>query len=218
MNTDRSYEYQPTIIESRLLIKRLMVQLAFFEKELKRSWGEFRTDPVVFTKHSTQNVYSTLKRILSTPSTRYACATALMAITGVVIIAFVVQGAWTPVEETATEDSNEPPVEIVLLALPPTDPSVGNNAGVLSLSRNPNPGRSGGGDRNPLPPQFGKLPPPSIIPAAIPTTPPLHPQTLPVAGIDIDPSQWIDVEAKVYGDPNSKSNVPSSGPGDGGGG
>lgn len=221
MNTNYSsarqnYEYQPTIIESRLLIKRLVVQLVFLENELKRSWGDFRRSPLAFTTRSSLNVYSSLKEFLSTPNTRYACATALMAITGVVIIAFVVQSVWTPVEETG-EDLSESPVELVMLvACPPEEPGVGK-PGVLGLSRKPVQGRSGGGDGNPLPPQFGKLPPPSIIPAAIPTTPPVNPPTLPVAGIDIDPSQWKDVEAKVYGDPDSKSTIPSSGPGGGGG-
>ena len=221
MNTDHSsaaptYEYKPTILESRLLIKRLVVQLAFFENELKRSWGEFSTDPMAFTRGLSLSVYASLKKFLSTPSNRYACATALMAITGVVILAVVVQGARSTVDFVADEVLSESPVELVLLAPPPTDPSVGK-PGVMSLSRNPIPGRSGGGDRDPFPPQHGKLPPPSIIPAAIPKTPPLNPQSLPVAGIDIDPSQWRDVEAKVYGDPDSKSNIPSSGPGTGGG-
>ena len=221
MNTDHSsagptYEYKPTIIESRLLIKRLVVQLAFFENELKQSWGAFKTDPLAFTRRVSLSVYAGLKKFLSTPSNRYACATALMAITGVVIFVFVVQGARITADHVADEVLNESPVELVLLAPPPTDPSVGNS-GVMSLSRNPIPGRSGGGDRDPLPPQHGKLPPPSIIPAAIPKTPPFNPPSLPVAGIDIDPSQWRDVEAKVYGDPDSKSNIPSSGPGTGGG-
>ena len=217
MNTNHSsakptYEYQPTIIESRLLIKRLAVQLAFLERELKRSWVDFKKHPVVFTK---QSILNALNKFVSTRNTRYACATALMAVTSVVIAAFVVQSAWTPAHDEA-ENLNESPVEVVLLAPPPDNPGIGK-PGVLSLSRRPVQGRSGGGDRDPLPPQFGKLPPPSIIPAAIPTTPPRNPLSLPVAGIDIDPSQWQDVEARVYGDPNSKSNIPSSGPGAGGG-
>ncbi|HJU94207.1 MAG TPA: energy transducer TonB [Pyrinomonadaceae bacterium] len=215
----RTYEYQPTIIESRLLIRRLAVQLAFLENELKRSWFDFRTDPVVFIKCSTQNVFFTLKKIVSTPNTRYACATALMAFTGVAILGFLLHSAWFPVGDMV-ESPGEVPVELVLLdvASPPDDPGVGKKGGnSLSVSQKPFQGRSGGGDRNPLPPQHGKMPPPSIIPAAIPITPPVNPPSLPVAGIDIDPSLWKDVEAKVFGDPDSKSNIPSSGPGDGGG-
>jgi TonB family protein len=53
--------------------------------------------------------------------------------------------------------------------------------------------------------------------AAIPKAPPVHPLSLPVAGIDIDPALWKDLKAPVYGDPRSNSDVPSKGPGEGGG-
>jgi protein TonB len=140
-----------------------------------------------------------------------------MAITCVAIIAFVVSSKSFPVTDEAA-NSNETPVEVVLLAPPllsPIDGRAGGNS--LSPSQKPFKGMSGGGNHNPLPPQFGKMPPPSVIPAAIPITPPVNPPALPVAGIDIDPALWKDVDARVYGDPNSKSQIPSSGPGDGGG-
>lgn len=224
MNTDHSsagpiHEYQPTIIETRFLISRLAIQLAFLKKELKRGWVDFKTDPAAFTTRSVQNLYSALKRFVSTPNCMYACATALMAVTCVVIIAFVVQSTALPVAAEA-ENLNEPPLEIVLLdvAPQPDPPGMRRQGGhSLSASEKSFRGISGGGNQHPFPPQFGKLPPPSVIPAAIPITPPLNPQTLPVAGIDIDPSLWRDVEARVYGDPNSKSEIPSSGPGKGGG-
>ena len=38
-----------------------------------------------------------------------------------------------------------------------------------------------------------------------------------MAGIDIDPALWKDLKAPVYGDPRSNSDVPSKGPGEGGG-
>jgi periplasmic protein TonB len=61
------------------------------------------------------------------------------------------------------------------------------------------------------------LPPPSNVFASIPITPPINPQSLPAAGIDIDPALWKDLKAPVYGDPNSNSETPSKGPGNGGG-
>ena len=224
MNNDHSsarpiHEYQPTIIETRFLISRLAIQIAFLRNELQRGWVDFKTDPASFTTRTTQNLYSALKRFVSTPGAMYAGATAMMAVMCVVLIVFVIQSTSFPVEDKA-ENLNEPPVELVLLdiASPPAPPSNGRRGGnSLTVSDKPFQGISGGGDRNPLPPQFGKMPPPSVIPAAIPTTPPVNPQTLPVAGIDIDPSLWKDVDARVYGDPNSKSEVPSNGPGDGGG-
>lgn len=216
-----TYEYNPTIIESGLLIRRLGIQLAFLKNELKRSWSVFKTDPAKFVTHSSKTFVATLQKFFSTPNNRYACATALMAVTCVVILAFVVQSASSSVEDTA-EGANKSPFEIVLVnvAPPPTDPGIGKPGGDgSSPSQKTSRGTSGGGggDRNPLPPQFGKLPPPSLIPAPIPITPPVNPPTLPVAGLNIDPSQWKDVEARVYGDPNSKSTIPSSGPGEDGG-
>ena len=57
-----------------------------------------------------------------------------------------------------------------------------------------------------------------MIPAPIPTTyARLPPQALPAAGIDIDPVLWKDLPFPTYGDPRSKSTMPSNGPGDGGG-
>ena len=214
-----TYEYQPTIIESGLLIRRLAIQIAFLRNELKRSWIDFNTDPATFIIRSTKNFVAALKRFLATRNNRYACATALMAVTCVVILAFVVRSASSA--DTA-ESANESPSEIVLLnvAPPPPDPDIGKPGGNgSSASQKTSRGTSGGGggDRNPLPQQFGKPPLPSIIPAPIPITPPINPPTLPEAGLNIDPSQWKDVEARVYGDPNSKSTSPSSGPGDGGG-
>jgi protein TonB len=76
-------------------------------------------------------------------------------------------------------------------------------------------GGGGGGNHNPIPQQTGKVPPPSSILAAIPTRPPINPPALPVAGIDIDPALWKDLKAPVYGDPRSKSEIESKGPGDG---
>lgn len=216
-----TYEYEPTIIESGLLIRRLGIQLAFLRNELKRSWIDFKTDPATFTTRSSKNLVAALKKFLATRNNRYACATALMAVTCVVILAFVVQSASSSVEDTA-ESATESPSEIVLLnvAPPPPDPGIGKPGGNgSSVSQKTSRGTSegGGGHRNPLPQQFGKPPQPSIIPAPIPITPPINPPTLPVAGLNIDPSQLKDVEARVYGDPNSKSTIPSGGPGDGGG-
>jgi protein TonB len=76
-------------------------------------------------------------------------------------------------------------------------------------------GGGSGGNRNPAPPQTGKLPPPSLIQAAIPVAPPINPPALPAAGIDLDPALWKDLKAPVYGDPRSNSEIPSKGPGEG---
>jgi TonB family protein len=76
-------------------------------------------------------------------------------------------------------------------------------------------GTGGLGDKSPA--QMGKVPPPSDIPAPIPKLPPVQKSALPVAGIDIDPALWKNLPMAVYGDPRSKSSLPSNGPGEGGG-
>ena len=101
--------------------------------------------------------------------------------------------------------------DMVLLDLAP---AVGPGAG-SGLLRDSEPAGGSGGNRNPTPQQRGKVPPPSIIPASIPITPPVTTPALPVAGVNIDPAIWQDLKAPVYGDPRSPSSIPSKGPGEG---
>jgi protein TonB len=107
--------------------------------------------------------------------------------------------------------TTDPVEDMVLLDLTPTLDSGGGSGS----TRQSSPGGGSGGDRNPTPQQTGKVPLPSIIPAPIPITPPITTPALPVAGVDIDPAHWKDLEAPVYGDPRSTSTIPSKGPGEG---
>ena len=85
-----SHEYQPTIIETGLLIRRLAIQIAFLKTELKRSWVDFKTHPKAFVRHASYNSWQRLKNLLSTPHAVPACLTAVAAITGAVIIVLLV--------------------------------------------------------------------------------------------------------------------------------
>lgn len=213
MNCERTaHHYQPTIIESALLFKRLSIQFAFLKNELKRSWPEFKNDPIGFTKKSAYRFVRFLKSNASRPYTLVACASAVAALAFMLTIVWLVNTSTPQVNNPA----DGPSIEVTLLdvAAPPEINVKNDNNGAGRL---PKISPGGGGDRNPLPPQHGKLPPPSLIPAAIPITPPLNLQSLPVAGIDIDPAQWQDVKAVVYGDPNSTSTISSAGPGSGNG-
>jgi TonB family protein len=223
MNSSAS-SYQPTIIESRLLIRRLAVQIAFLNKELQRGWVNFKNDPVAFGTSSTHSAVQWLRKLLSVPN-----VAAIVAVTVVVIMVLMVNKASTTADRPW--DTDESQTEIVLLDVtkPPDSTSesrIGKDGpGRVGFQKNkgegsgPSPklaqGGGGGGSHNPTPPQAGKLPPPSLILAAIPTAPPLNPPALPVAGIDIDPALWKDLKAPVYGDPRSKSDIPSKGPGEG---
>ncbi|HEU4509471.1 MAG TPA: energy transducer TonB [Pyrinomonadaceae bacterium] len=210
MNT--AHHYQPTIIESALLFKRLTIQFAFLKNELKRSWPqftkEFKNDPVNFTKHLAHR----FARVLKNTATRgYALAASASAVTA---LAFMLTIVWLVNSSTPklNNAADGPSLQVTLLefAAPPDIKIDDDNKGTGRLQKS---SLGGGGNRDPLPPQHGELPPPSPIPAAIPITPPLYKQSLPVAGIDIDPTQWQDVKAVVYGDPNSTSTIPSAGPG-----
>jgi TonB family protein len=216
-------EYQPTIIETGLLLKRLAIQFAFLREESKRSWREFKGNPRKFLASHIKSLRQRLTKLFSTPYFMRAAATAVAAVAGVVLAVLLFEGV-TAKRVHAVE--NKAPLQITMLNVqkPRDDFGIGKNGtGPVGFKSGhgqgsgPTPqhaqGGGGGGDRTPLPPEVGKLPPPSAIPAAIPITPPLNPPVLPAAGIDIDPALWQDLKAPVYGDPLSTSQVPSKGPG-----
>jgi TonB family protein len=232
MNTAHStarpvYEYQPTIIETRPLISRLMVQLAFLRDELRRTWTEFKTNPRAFTIATARQRFLDLRRLLTTPYVAPALLSAIVLIMSLFIAVPVLEKRIQRVDVLTGE---EPELTFIDLSRPldsNEDWRIGRNGigrvgfrdgvGGEGSAHSPRPagGGGGGGSHNPLPPQYGKLPPPSTIRAAIPTAPPINPPALPVAGMDIDPALWNDLKAPVYGDPRSISTAESKGPGEG---
>ena len=222
------HEYQPTIIETRFLFTRLLIQMAFLRDELRRSRIEFTRNPVEFTANTTQHLILRVRTLLSTPNVIPATSIAVVAITGAILVVILIDKIARNSPNVAAAVKNE---DLAMLDFPkPLDstdnPSIGkdgpgrvgfqNKKGEGSgPSQKLAEGGGGGGNRNALPPQSGKIPPPSPILAAIPTRPPINPPALPVAGIDIDPALWKDIKAPVYGDPGSKSEIESKGPGEG---
>ncbi len=225
-------EYQPTIIESGLLLARLAREIEFFKIELERAWTEFQKSPKQFT---TQTGRDLLQRSGAMVHAIPATSIALIVVGLTVTMALLVDRKRHESNALIDDEANKP--EMVMLdfakqpvAKPVTKPDssigkdgkgrVGFQSGkgegsgaTPKLAR----GGGGGGAGDAAPTQVGKLPPPSSIQAAIPKAPPVHPPSLPVAGINIDPALWKDLKAPVYGDPRSTSNVPSNGPGQGGG-
>lgn len=227
---NRVNEYQPTIIESGLLLGRLAVQIDFLRAELKRAWIEFQEHPKQFTK---QAIHDFFKRSRAIVHAIPATSIALIVVGLIVTMALLVDRRKTESSAGIDDLANTEIAMIDLSKQPVSKPEVkpdssigkdgkgrvGFNSGTgegsgatPQLAR----GGGGGGDRNPVPPQAGKLPPPSSIVAAIPKAPPIQP-SLPAAGIDVDPALWKDLKAPVYGDPRSNSNIPSHGPGADGG-
>src|SRR5215213_4424162 len=222
------HQYQPTIIETGFLFERLLIQLVFLRDELKQSWIELKNNPITFSKTTSRDLFRRLRTLISSPNLIPATLTAVAAITCVIAIALLVDRK----TETIAEDTMIAGKEdlVILEVSKPLDstnkPSIGKDGPGRVGFRNKSGEGSGqtqklakgggsGGNHNPIPPQTGKLPPPSSILAAIPTRPPINSPALPVAGIDIDPALWKDLKAPVYGDPKSTSETPSKGPGDG---
>jgi TonB family protein len=222
------HQYQPTIIETGFLFERLLLQLAFLRDELKQSWLQFKTNPITFCKTTTRDLVNGVRTLISSPNVVPAALTAVAAIICVIAITLLADRKTHRSTGDALSAEND---ELVFLDVskPPESankPSIGKDGpGRVGFQNKKGEGSGptqrlaqgggGGGNHNPIPPQTGKLPPPSSILAAIPTTPPVHPPTLPVAGIDIDPALWKDIKAPVYGDPRSKSEIESKGPGAG---
>jgi TonB family protein len=217
--------YQPTIIETGLLLERLATQIAFLREELKRSWIEFKGNPGEFLLSLIHALAQRLRKMLATPYFLRALSTAVAIVICLVVTVLLFERV-TAKPGHALENSEPQPLEIVMLKVPNDDPGFGRNGnGRVGLQRGsgegsgPTPQHAGGGgsggNGTPLPPQVGDVPPPSAIPAAIPITPPLNPPVLPAAGIDIDPALWQDLKEPVYGDPLSASQTPSKGPGTG---
>lgn len=222
------HQYQPTIIESRSLFTRLLIQIAYLRDELKRSWVEFENNPLMFSSTMSRHIAHRLRMFLATPNVILATLTAVAAITCVILVIVLFdKKAQTPNDLAAKPGDEEVVFMDVSKPIDSTDkPSTGKDGpGRVGFqdkkgegsgpTQRPAQGGGGGGNHNPIPPQTGKLPPPSTILAAIPTAPPLNPPSLPAAGIDIDPALWKDLKAPVYGDPRSKSDIESKGPGDG---
>ena len=220
-------EYQPTIIETGLLLERLAIQLAFLRAELTRGWIEFKRNPAKFLTSLIKALKQRLKNLFTTPYFLRAASTAITVVVCVVVAVLLFERTIAKAgHEVAIVD--QAPLEIVMLNVqkPNEDLGIGRNGtGPVGLQRGsgegsgPTPqhsqGGGSGGNKTPLPAQTGELPPPSAIPAAIPITPPLNPPVLPAAGIDIDPALWQDLKEPVYGDPLSASKLPSKGPGTG---
>ena len=222
------HQYQPTIIETRLLFERLLIQTAFLRDDLKRSLIEFANNPVTFSKTTTRRLVDRVRTLIATPNMIPATLTAIAAITCVILVVVLFDNGASKRNEVAANAETE---EVVIIDISkPLDstnkPSTGkdgpgrvgfqNKKGEGSgPTRQLAQGGGGGGNHDRNPPQVGKIPPPSSILAAIPTRPPINPPTLPVAGINIDPALWKDIKAPVYGDPRSKSEIESKGPGDG---
>ena len=220
-------EYVPTIIDSRPLLARLTIELSSVQRDLQAAWPKFKKHPVESLLAISRQAIKRASRVLVAPNVLAALAAVLCIVVTAVLFDRRPQTNLPPNDENAAAAT-----EINILNLRPSEPSHDNSIGRGGKSRlgfaqgsgegsgqvhQRAQGGGSGGERELLPPQNGKLPPPSNVLASIPKTPPVYAPALPVAGMDVDPALWKDMKAPVFGDPRSTSRVPSKGPGDGGG-
>ena len=227
-----AFEYSPTIISDVSLAQRLLAQLLFLLELMRSGWAQFIDDPSAFVVLQYTRVLAALRNGSARPYLRKAIAASLMLV-GLVMASVVIFERHAASRKTGDPNDFDQAMLIDAQMLPKDESKPGPGVGASEQGRvgfnkgkgegsGPTPasahGGGGGGDRSSLPQSVGKLPPASVIPAPIPTTyARALPQTLPDAGINLDPVLWKDLPYPNYGDPRAKSTTPSNGPGTGGG-
>lgn len=225
-------EFRVTMIDNTSLLERLARELRFLVYQLRQAWPDVKSDPVGFGRRVVVEIRLRLQGTLAAPNSLAAFATAMLLVLSAVLVVVLIGNTSkeNDLARLAVQDRELGQI-VEFLPNPNVEPE-GRGVGAGSKGRvgfasgkgegsAPEPKKStgggGGGQHDPLPTQHGGVPPPSPIPAPIPKFPPVQKQTLPVAGIDIDPALWRNLPMAGYGDPRSKSSAPSNGPGDGGG-
>ena len=224
-------EYRVTLISERSLAQRLVTEGQFLFDSVRRAWPRFKSSPTNYTWVQLRLINEQARQIVTRP---YVAASLLTAIS--IILAVTVGAILFDRRGHRTANVGEPDEDLVpsvTLDLrndvnANSNPGIGagekgrvgfeNGSGEGSGARPARAqGGGGGGNLAQLPQSQGRLPVTSVIPAPISTTYARLPQTLPEAGINIDPVLWKDFPFRDYGDPRAKSNVASNGPGNGGG-
>jgi TonB family protein len=225
------YEFRLTLLSQRSLAKRLGIEAQFLFESFRQAWPQFKADPFVFTKSQLIRLQNSFKRIMARPyvATASVMAIAIVLVLGLSAVLLDSRGrSGALVEQPAEELAPITTIDFRTDQNPDSKPGIGaGEGGRVGFDKGrgegsrPTPARAqgggGGGDLAQLPQSQGRLPRPSVIPAPIPTTYARLPQTLPEAGINIDPVLWKDLPFRDYGDPRAKSTMPSNGPGKGGG-
>jgi TonB family protein len=221
--------FRVTMIDDANLFERLARELRFLICQLRHGWAGLKHDPLGFSRSTLLEGWLKLRRAAA-PRVIASLATAML-----VILSAGLALVWLDNHSQGNFVIRDDPKEtglIVDISQIPTVPKAGQGVGAgrkgrvgfqtgkgegsgRTPKRSTGGGSGGMGDK--FPPQVGELPAPAAIPAPIPKLPPVQKSALPVAGIDIDPALWKNLAMAVYGDPRSKSSLPSNGPGEGGG-
>src|SRR5262245_60029638 len=188
-----------TIIDERVLLVRLTIELHRALKELRPAFDDLRDNPRKFLRGLSLETWAVVRRQLTvTNILGFTSAILLVVFAGVLITAIDRTKTTRGYQPLDDEDSLDGPEIIVLTPLndgrstiyPPSIGRVGLRSGAGEGS-SPTPahaqGGGSGGFRDLAPAQIGKVPQPSEIPSVIPKEPPLNPPSLPTAGVDLDP-------------------------------
>jgi len=229
-NCNEGGEFHLTIIRDTSLSRRLASEISFAFVQMKRAWPSLRSDPIGFLFQQSVDGLHSIKRFCAHPHALPASLTSLVAVFSVVLSVFLLSSHLSKPAESIESQELSQPVRIDLPITSDTRSASGvgaNGQGRVGVNQNKGegslstPARSGGGGggglHSQIPAQQGRPPQPSDIPAPIPNARLPFPPTLPAAGLDIDPALWRNLPYPSYGDPRSKSIVPSNGSGDGGG-
>jgi TonB family protein len=226
-------EFHLTLISDEGLGRRLANQFWFVTDQIRQAWPSFRHDPIAFAVRRVAAGKTLVRQALARPHVVSGATIALLVVAAIVLSVLLLEKHSPKMRAQDPNDSSDEALRTVEIDLRDAtkakdDPGVGaGDQGRVGFGKGkgeglgPKPARAqgggSGGDGNPDPPSQGRVPVPSIIPAPISTTMARLPQTLPEAGIDIDPALWKNLALSSYGDPRSKSNTPSNGPGQDGG-
>src|SRR5205085_12076912 len=176
--------YRLTFLDDTGLTRRLMGELKVVAHNSELTWPEFKRDPFGYTGRFITGYSALVWRFFSSKNVAIATSTALLVVLSA-IIAIVVTGRNKAAAALAQSEQDLAVTQIIDMSdIPPeeTKPDkgigtgdkgrVGFNKGKGEGSK-PQPapahGGGGGGQQDPLPTQVGRIPPPSEIPAKIPT-------------------------------------------------
>jgi TonB family protein len=228
-------EYRLTFVDDTGLTRRLMTELKEVAHHSELTWPEFKRDPFGYSKRFITGYSTLVWRFFSKKEVAIATSLAFFVVLSLIVTVIVVGQYQSRAAALAQADKDlvveqllnpdEIPAEIE-----ETKPDEGigtGQGGRVGFNKGRGEGSKpefakaggggGGGQQEVLPAQQGRIPPPSEIPALIPTTPPVRPPQLPVAGINIDPALYKNLPYDRFGDPRSQSTATSAGPGTGNG-
>lgn len=221
------FNYQPTLLNDAGLLSRLLIEIRFLLTSLKNSWPAFRQDPVAVAKRIAVEL---LQRRAN--QRRLATTTVALLVVSCAVLFVLIKGGRANGDRLTVKNPDESAAVILNLLTHSAPSHTDNGIGDGSLGRlgfshgrgegsNQEPrkaqGGGSGGNKQKLPVSNGSIPPPSQIPAPIPTAEVRKNPSLPAAGIDLDRALWKALAAPVYGDPRAMATTPSNGSGDGGG-